>query len=378
MAEWSHLPQDLLREIQTHITSPFYTVRFRSICSSWRNAIQSNGHDHFPNSISLLFSKRSVLLLSPPQTPNSSKPISWIIKIEEINPQSFNLYYPLSKTRINPVRNRVPRVLDVLNTRINELGLEFCYNGSDILGDSSLYTEKVAFLPVKNDDGSSFLFLTIHVSGKLAIFNGVFMKWNLVDQSQFPFDDVIAFNGEFYAVDNVGRTVVVGIDSVECDVSVVSKSVCGGDKKRLVEMNGELMLVDLYIGLPPFLGDNEEDEVDGCNVIGLDEFVTSRSMWFRVFRLDRGRMEWVEVNDLGNNVLFLGVDSTFSASADDLCWDKGNCICFNFPQLFFPSLKDEDDHALKYHCGGVYNLEDASISFAKVFWPPPSWVTSSS
>ncbi|KAK9666734.1 hypothetical protein RND81_14G207400 [Saponaria officinalis] len=381
MAEWSHLPIDLLREIQTHLISPFYTVRFRSICSTWRNSVQSNGHNQSTSPIPHLFSKRFILLLSPPPTLNSTKPNSWIIKIEEINPQSFNLFYPLSKTRVNPGLNRFPRVLNILNTRINELGLEFSYHGSDILGDCSLYTEKVAFLPAKNGDVNNFLFLTIHVSGKLAIFDDVSMQWNLVDHFQSPYDDVISFNGDFYAVDNLGRTVVLSVnelDSNNCDVSVVAQPVCGGDKKRLVEMCGELMLVDVYIGFPPFLGDNDEDEEDGCNVVVLDEFIVSRSMWFKVFRLDRELMRWVEVKHLGNNVLFLGINSAFSASADDLYWDRGNCICFNFPGLFLPSIGDEDDEVVKYHCGGVYNLEDSSISFAKVFWPPPSWVTSSS
>ncbi|KAI9100039.1 hypothetical protein K1719_024257 [Acacia pycnantha] len=41
-----------------------------------------------------------------------------------------------------------------------------------------------------------------------------------------------------------GRTVVVGLDSI---VRLVAEPVFGGDKKFLVESNGQLLLVDKYL-----------------------------------------------------------------------------------------------------------------------------------
>ncbi|KAL9231870.1 hypothetical protein vseg_007036 [Gypsophila vaccaria] len=387
MADWSHLPHDLLHEIETHLTTPISTVRLRSTCATWRHTLRSNGPHSSTSAFPHFLTKLSILILSP----LSTKPVSWIVKLDTISSQRFNLFYPLSKTRVNPTRIQPPIALDMLRTRVFELGFEFSLKGSDLFGDCSLYTEKVAFLAVKNGEGKKNLLLTVHVSGKLAIFDDVSMKWNFVDEFRSGFDDVVSYNGDFYAVDSVGRAVVLTVNGVEsnvCDLRVVADPVCGGgDKKRLVEMRGELVLVDVYIGLPPFedggVGEGGGGGGGGGNVVVLDEFVVSRSMWFRVYRLDWGRMRWVEVKDLGDNVLFLGVGTAFSATAHELCWEKGNCICFNFPGMFLPSTigdgdGDEDEEVVKFHCGGVYDMEDCSISFAKVFWPPPSWVTSSS
>lgn len=262
--------------------------------------------------------------------------------------------------------------MDILNIRIRELGCEYflrytdkaCFRG-DFL---NLLMEKVAFVSGVNVD--DFFLLTIHVSGKLALFNNVDNQWHIYsDDVDLPYDDVIAFNGEFYAVDYTGRTVLVGYDAVDNSAVLVAKSICGGDKKRLVEIGGELMLVDVYMSLPPWEHDHDMED--------LDQYVSSRSMWFKVFRLDREGKNWVEVKDFGNYILFLGMYSGFSASAVDVLCQKGNCIYFSFPDNFYPSNFDEDDDVFKFHCGGVYNLEDASITYSKLFWPPPPWVASS-
>lgn len=262
--------------------------------------------------------------------------------------------------------------MDISNIRIRELGCEYFLCFTDKVycrGDFfNLLKEKVAFLSGINCDDDFFL-LTIHVSGRLALLNNVDYQWHvLFDDVELPYDDVIAFNGEFYAVDYTGRTVLVGFDAVNNSAILVAKPVCGGDKKRLVEIGGELMLVDVYMGLPPW--------EEGAN--SMDDYVDSRSMWFKVFRLDREGKDWVEVKDLGDYVLFLGVYSAFSASTVDLLYHKRNCIYFAFPDNFYPSHFNEDDDLLKFHCGGVYNLEDASISYSKLFWPPPPWITWSS
>ncbi|KAL2936993.1 F-box protein SKIP23 [Bienertia sinuspersici] len=379
MADWSELPAELIGEILTYLNSPIDILRFRSICSTWRQSTPLNGGHQFPFSLpfhGISLFKRSIFQLSPSKTSIVEfleKTNSWVIKVEEKNPNFFNLFFPLSWNQIAPLPINFPTVIDLFNIRIREMGHEFFLRYTDEVycrGDFlNLLMEKVAFLSGQN--GDDFFLLTIHISGGLALYNNVDNQWHVIsDDLDLPYDDVIAFNGEFYAVDYVGKTVLVGTDTAN-SVNLVANSVCGGDQKRLVEMGGELMLVDVYMGLPPWDDDH--------NIEDLDEYVSSsRSVWFKVYRLDREGKTWVEVKDLGNNILFVGMTSAFAASAVDFAFHKGNCIYFPFPDKFHPSCLYEGDDIFRFHCGGVFHMEDSSISYSELFWPPPPWITSSS
>ena len=136
--------------------------------------------------------------------------------------------------------------MDLSNIRIRDIASEYflCYtdNTSEFL---NLLMEKVAYLS-RSNNSDDFYLLTIYVSGKLALFNNLRNRWHVIsDKVDFPYDDVIAFNGEFYSVDYTGRTVLIGVDDVDT-LKLVAKPVCGGDKKRLVEIDSELMLVFLH------------------------------------------------------------------------------------------------------------------------------------
>jgi len=68
--------------------------------------------------------------------------------------------------------------------------------------------------------------LTIHVSGKLAIFQGGDERWTIILEMPMPFDDVCVFNGR------------------PLSLELMAEAVFGGGKKFLVESDGELLLVD--------------------------------------------------------------------------------------------------------------------------------------
>ena len=215
--------------------------------------------------------------------------------------------------------------MDLSNIRIRDIASEYflcyTYNTSEFL---NLLMEKVAYLS-RSNNSDDFYLLTIYVSGKLALFNNLRNRWHVIsDKVDFPYDDVIAFNGEFYSVDYTGKTVLVEVDDVDT-LKLVAKPVCGGDKKRLVEIDGELMLVDVYFGLPPWENFSNRRKMED-----LDECVASRSFWFKVYRLEWEGMNWVEVKDLGNYVLFLGMYSSFYVLAADILMEKENCIYFAF------------------------------------------------
>ncbi|KAK9286207.1 hypothetical protein L1049_014591 [Liquidambar formosana] len=397
MAEWSQLPKELLDVIAQRLQTPFDILRFRSVCSTWRSAVRPKPR-RLPNRFPILpndgisnttwgffLSKRTIFRLGflensreNPTTTPPSDPNGWLIKIEEANPDRMHLLNPLSRCEFKPLPTNFPRVLDLLKFSVSELGQEYVLQymnyrpSATSMGDAAnLYMEKVVFCPEfcpRSGSIDGYVLLTIHVSGKLTMFKSGEKKWTVIDDMPSPYDDVVLFDGKFYAVDSTGRTVVVGLSST---VTLVAKSVFGGDKKYLVESGGALLLVDMYLSMDP-----EEDLGDGQIAL----YISERIVRFKVFRLDENEQKWVEVKSIGDRVLFLGDNSTFSASASDFSGCKGNCIYFTDNSFY--SIREEDG-AFRDGGIGVFDLENGSIGplanypdYSRMFWPPPSWVTS--
>jgi hypothetical protein len=208
-----------------------------------------------------------------------------------------------------------------------------------------------------NGNDPCSVLLTIHVSGKLAIFRTGDERWTIIPEMPTPYDDVCVFNRRPIAVDNNGRAVTVGQDLC---LDLVAEAVFGGDKKFLVESDGELLLVDKYLSC---LGDYILS-ADGVNEIGVE-----RDVRFDVFRLDEKEKKWVEVRNLGDRVLFLGEDCAFSAKCDG----NENCVIF-MDDVYRNCHSDELGIS-------VFHLDQRRISplsdfpcYYKLFWPPPEWV----
>lgn len=260
------------------------------------------------------------------------------------------------------------------NFRVKELGREYALQYIDfkpransIAEAGNLYMEKVAVIL---DLNNGFVLLTIHLSGKLVVYKSGDEKWRVIDDLPSPYDDVIFREGKLYAVDNSGRTVLVNY--VDLSVKVVANSVFGGDKKFLVDSKGELLLVDMYLSNGPETNMDFDEWFEFY-----DCYMNERTLKFKVFRLDENAGTWIEVTDLGDRMLFLGENSTFSVNASDVnC--KGNCILFTN----HCSGRQEDD-VWKSRGAGVFDLESGSIEpigspseYSKMFWPPPEWVYS--
>lgn len=215
-----------------------------------------------------------------------------------------------------------------------------------------------------------FVLLTIHVSGKLAMFRSGDEGWTIIPDMPTPYDDVCVFKGKLCAVDNTGRTVTVGLDS---SVGLMAEPVFGGDKKFLVDCAGELLLVDKYLSSDNAvcsLGAFGEGDDDGDEIY---ELGCERTVKFDVYRLEEEEKRWCELASLGQWVLFLGDDSAFCVSMSDLCVSKGDCVVF----------RDDTFNINVLESGmGVFHLWEDGISpladypdYAKLFWPPPDWVT---
>ncbi|KAK8488043.1 hypothetical protein V6N11_021097 [Hibiscus sabdariffa] len=393
MADWTQLPGELLYLISKRLRTSFDVNRFRSVCSTWRSTVTSpkrhrlaprfpvlpdeGGMANTSNGFSL--SKRIIFLLrSPNPNTETGRSTSWVIKIEEDGSNNrVQLLNPLSRSRFDSLPENFPKIFNLLELSIVELGEEFVLsylNHLSYLGDAgNLYMEKVVISCLDNNPNNGFVLLTIHVSGKLALFKSSDKKWTIIQDMPSPYDDVILYEGNFYAVDNTGRTVLVGLD---CETTEAGMPVFGGDKKFLVESKGDLLLVDMHLSVEASEGSGFAEE----NFENLAFYINERTVRFNVFKLDEVGKQWVDVKDLDDRVLFLGDDCTFSATAEDLNVCRGNCIIF--ADNFFYSLGDEDESSERCDVG-VFDLENGTIGplhkfpqFSKLFWPPPWWTSS--
>ncbi|KAG6570999.1 F-box protein SKIP23, partial [Cucurbita argyrosperma subsp. sororia] len=390
MAEWAHLPRDLLCLIAQRFETPFDTMRFRSVCSSWRSVVNPKRHrspGRFPflpnHGISdttwgFYLTKRSVFRVESPMEPSIGDTDGWLIKVEEDTRGMIKISNPMSKSYFKPLPKDFPKVLNLLNFSVNELCQEYVLHYlnfwpvSNRPGDAGdLYREKVAYKCL-NYDGSEFILVTIHVSGRLAMFKSGDGRWSTVPHTALPYDDVTLFKGDFYAVDNSGATFLV---ESQDKVTLVAEAVFGGDKKILLESNGELLLVDMYLTV-----DSEENfGLDGELPEGI---LQEKTVGFKVFKLRKdGTKKWTVVRDLGNTMLFLGENCSFAALASGLYGVKGNCIFFT--DGFLCCSGDEDD-VFKGSDIAIFFLEDGSIlplcdcsEYSNLFWPPPHWIISS-
>ncbi|KAK3412773.1 hypothetical protein EUGRSUZ_I01470 [Eucalyptus grandis] len=356
MADWSQMPEELLRLISRRLGTQFDVLRFRSVCSSWRSSVAPSlkpfPNGRFPmipdDSTGVDFlCKRTIYLLGAPRSGDRTVPSGWLLKVAEDVPWGMNTLNPLSICESAPLPEDFPRVLDLMNLRVVELGHEYVLRGTHYHGYGDNYdiidTIKVAFLCLDNEN--YFVLFRDVFHGKLAMFKSREKRWSIVQDMPSPYDDMISFKGEFYTVDNAGRTVVVGLD---LSVTLIAQPNFDGlQTKCLVESVGELLLVYMH----------------------WDE--TPR---FKVYKLDREEKVWNEVKDLGDRVLFLGDECTFSASAADLGACKGNCIFF---------IDQDGDIAASSLKIVVYDMESGIFGpiedyagYSELFWPPPDWIAS--
>ncbi|KFK40084.1 hypothetical protein AALP_AA3G328400 [Arabis alpina] len=388
MVDWATLPKDLLDLISKRLESSFDLIQFRSVCSSWRFSAEpkrplpthhlpilpDNGFSLFPDSsVGFRLSQRSVLLIKPHESHNL---FGWLVKIEE------DVTVPRKMTLLDPLSDRkhedFPRSLDMSRFKVRELCREFKLRYFNTIGDvvDSLYLEKavVKYLDSSGDAEYTFVLLTIHVSGKLAVFKSCDRTWTVINDMPSPYDDVILFDGHLFAVDNNGRTVVVELSCLE--LTLVANPVFGGDKKFLIESCGEMLLVDMYLSM---------EEVDADNDVAEEIFehhafyVNERTVKFKVFKFVEKEMSWVEVKDLGDKMLFLGDDCSFSASASDILPTRGaNSVVFNgnvFNDDNLGAMQDRDLGVFDFRTGKI-ELVHKLPEYAELFWPPPRWITS--
>ncbi|XP_004289061.1 PREDICTED: F-box protein SKIP23-like [Fragaria vesca subsp. vesca] len=182
----------------------------------------------------------------------------------------------------------------------------------------------------------------------------------VVKSKEERFDDVIFYQGKFYAVTNYGRTVVRHSSSNDLTeiASPIFSSSC--DKKQKKKKTKK----------------KKQNKKAGCAYVGeggsVDKMLQT-GVKFKVYRLDQNSGEWIEMqaSDLKRRILFVGEDFSFSVSARDFPGCPESCIYFCYEYEKCP-------HEI---CSGigVFNLDDGMglrleqyPPSANILMPPPT------
>lgn len=399
--DWSSLLPELLQKISVNLEIHADYIRFRAVCTAWRASTpatpahlpcqfpwlmlpQSRSSSHRRAFFSLPDDKFHILDL--PEASHcrrrSGSSHGWLIMLIMLDESSsIFLLNPLTRAKIElPPLSTFPYVVrfDIFN-----VGREYTLHSSEDDGHvnymSRFYTcglkdmrdSFVTKVVLSNSpsNGSKFLALAIiNRTGDLAYWKDGLNSWCLIEGARSFCEDVIHFNGLFYAVDKNGSIAVcdVGGDSPRVEF-IRTPRVSDGDMQYLVIANGELLLVTRYLELASELGQLQT---------GIGTYETHE---FRVFKLDLSGSKWERVMSLGDTMLFLGENSSLALVASDFRECKGNRIYFtdDFSELDYSGFPGNHDL-------GIFNLEDGTIeqlpcyprtSHSHLQWPPPIWIT---
>ncbi|KAL9231742.1 hypothetical protein vseg_006930 [Gypsophila vaccaria] len=378
---WLNLTNDVLALILKRLHTRLDLCRFTSVCKSWRSfAIPKHTHTLFPLTLPPLSPNSRQLSLSPAilyvLSPKDRHSDVWLVKVAEVGGTRWDLLNPLTNAKLYSTDWVKPKRVDMTALRCLELGRAYRVQARGGGGDrfdfedfnSSISVKKVA---VRIVEGEVWV-VGLYSYGQIGVWCGSGDHCWKVLEGQF--EDVVCFDGEFYAVDRRGR--LVRVDTRSCELLELVAAMEGVSMymymyNYLVEANYRLYMVNKIVNPRPvnYYDEEEEEWV-------VDKTSVGKPLGFNVCVLDWRGMCWEKVKSVGNTVLFVSRDATFAVRAQDLGWSKGDCV-------FFEGLTGYDDGAdMKFGLNaGVYSLEDGGIStfgslssrWTDIFWPPSSW-----
>ncbi|RVW51513.1 F-box protein SKIP23 [Vitis vinifera] len=325
--QWSHLPKDLLAKIAGRLDTRIDFLHFRGVCSSWMSSVSPT----FPSKNPLLSLKlpypiasnanlnicdpdtrnprgsfsliESTLYYLQPlrQTPDSKEAL--LVKLEEPKPGKGRLMDTLSRCAIQHLPKISPR-FSIPSTF-----------------ESVKLVKLMVFVSLMFG-GDEYGLMMIHIRGRLALWRLGEEKWSLIDDGaeKSHFDDVIYYKGRFYAIDYKGRIVVIDADSLKATELASPVHGSRGTHKHFVD--------DIVADVPDY------------------------PVHFEVFKFIEEEQKWDWVSDIGDRVLFVGDDRTFSLSSTDFPGFKGNCVYFTQD-----CFCEEDDDRPGFDAG-IFDLEE--------------------
>ncbi|XP_049387055.1 F-box protein SKIP23-like [Solanum stenotomum] len=390
MGPWCDLPIELVERISKFVNSHIDILRIRAVCSSWRSAFSPNfktPKSQFPIKLPITshcyLIECTVYVFQLPHPPHTG----WLVKILKTLDGTFMILNPLTNRGIKFVSDA--NRLNLLDFRVSQVCKSY---HAKLLLEGDLNCHPYAgwgifkkILPICNDQTTHFSIMAINVRDHLLCFKSGDDDWTtLKDLTRSKIVDISVYKGNFYAVDTYGETIMYDPFSfnktnVSSTVKILSSSLFNewGSKKRLVESDGELFLVDM------FLDTDVKTELQGSGPS------RNNPMEIKIYRLDEEQHQWIRVHTLGDRIFFAGDDCCFSVSSSDFgdqC--RGNCIYYKNGDIIVDISGNDLSEEVKLRYKGLHDqhtgiitLQDGKLGslssfleYADIFWPPPSWL----
>lgn len=373
---WSEAPQELLETIAERLDSQIDVVRFRSVCTSWRRSSLPPSF-HVPKI--LLYSDSilhvSELIIYRLEPPPSQQQGAFLVRVEEEAEISANDSNPFTKSQpvppmlpklpsklvmsspfkefqIQPLAQALPEVFNLCDYRISELCRQnFAVRSFMKHKPSGKYRElislpffyKILFFSSSSSPSSSSGILNqsavaIHRRHGRLVFWESLMDQNWIEIGDDHYTDLLNYKGRAYAVDARGKIIAIAPPSPS--IIDIAPPICGvpGAPKYLVESCGDLLLVNRY-------------------------------KEHTVYKLNEEDGRWVEIQNLGEQMLFVGPYLSFSASASHFSGCKANSIYYYTENSIG---RASVGRATSIDNAGVFDLENGEVR--PLEFQPATWV----
>ncbi|KAM7529724.1 hypothetical protein LguiB_033134 [Lonicera macranthoides] len=407
MGHWSKLSLDLLNAIDDYLVLYADKVRIRSICMAWNSYLPKMPNHQVKQFPWLLHpldnnSEASHALFNPideklyaiylPEVHGKifkGSSYGWVASVEDINsssPTDIYLINPITRARITlPPRTEFA---DVVQYRPDEVGEEFIvrmdYDNepNDVHGydsDAEGYVdEHIASLYIASLNLTTKIVLSSAPCDECAVvaiyghalqlawcrFND--KEWTHIYAGLCNFMDILFHKGKLYALTMFGKLFMFENIGTDLDTKVTEIALnVAMPKTRCAHLaecsDGSLIVVLRYL---------ENDKIAPKRYM-------VRTIGFKVYKFDSLGSSWFEVNNIGDDILFLGLNSSRAIASRGLKGYKGNHIYFSDEDTNDSPNADENERF--YSDVGVFNLKDRILESLpglhnKAIWPRPIWI----
>ncbi|KAJ4746592.1 F-box family protein [Rhynchospora pubera] len=346
--DWSLLPPELLEIIAGKVTSLADYIRFRAVCHPWRFAssplprhlpvqlpwlmlpYKLDGYDDY-NRLFYDLSSSKIYRLHLPEIRGAKvcgSSHGWLILHKGMVTSLFN---PITRATISlPPYTAVP----------SHLGISYCWDNDSAVGPTVNFYVKKAILTSSPLDTSCLVFVHTSTFWEFAFCKIGDERWTVIEfDAPWPwkedFCDFSYCNGYLYAIHPYGKVTMYNLinpSKMFLDCELHKDHVClvdGVDRDAFLISYGRL---------------NYDDDDDG---------VVQSEIEYTVYQFSNdGEPQWIEVTDVGQNVLFLGGNrhalSLSSANLQLPDWGA-NSLCYD-------SIKTEQWDQQHNYCSSSCNL----------------------
>ena len=408
MGSWADIHRDILQVIAEKFTHHMDFLHFAAVCKPWRSFAMDNLH-RLPHELPLRYClplQNPVPLLMHFNDAEAEgrldffsivdrKYVSgfflpeinqkwiagssngWLFMIE-MNGQEVHLLNPFTRAQIplpSPSTFQHP-------------------GGDDFIEDEDFgFIEKAVISSNPNrrsSGGDCIVMAIISYMAVLSFCRPGDDKWTNLEGSMAYLSDVVPYKGQFYAITEMGTTIVCDATG-DGNVKEIVNGGCGPRKRHLVESaSGDLLHVARIMDedTESFTTDFDLyklEAVDESKIDAMREFECNLTLDGAIAPQREFGFRWVKLESLGDQVLFLGHNCSLCLPSQSVPGCKRNCVYFTDDDdgryaVLTRNVHESDDDILFHRGVSVYDVENRSIepfgeTKDKPFVVPPVWIS---